>query len=63
MARIEKDKEIRKLLSDRDRLAKDSPELGTSYKQFLRDWQKYRKDSKQIKEANDYLIFGASFRE
>lgn len=63
MARNTRDKEIRKLFDDKERLLEERTELGPSYNQFLRDWEKYQKASKKTEQANDYLVFGASFKE
>lgn len=63
MVRNTEDKDIRKLFEDKERLLKEQPELGHSYIQFLRDWQKYQKSTDKRERPNEYLVFGASFKE
>jgi len=58
-----RDKEIQKIFTDKERLLKEQPELGHSYRRFLRDWEKYQKVSKKVEKSHDYLVFGASFKE
>jgi len=56
----------RKLFEEKELLIKEHPDLNKSFKQFLRDLEDYRRvrlSMKQAQEANDYLIFGASFRK
>ncbi len=63
MARNTEDKDIRKLFEDKERLLKEQPELGHSYNQFLRDWEKYQKAPQKRERSNEYFVFGASFKE
>jgi hypothetical protein len=66
MTRNTEDKDIRKLFEDKEHLLKEQPELGRSYSQFLRDWERYSKGqkiSKAAEQSRDYLVFGASFKE
>lgn len=57
---------LRKLFDNKERLVNERPELGHSYSQFLRDWEKYRevwKTQNKAEKSHDYFVFGASFKE
>jgi len=59
-------KGVHKLFDDKERLLEERPELGLSYNQFLRDWEKYskaREAPKKTEKSHNYLVFGALFKE
>lgn len=60
------EKDLRRILEEKENMLKENPDLSKTYNQFRQDWERYIKSplvAKKSQKSRHSAIFGASLQE